>query len=491
VRVLIACSFALPTFGGVWTYVTWLEKGLKRAGHDVEILALHPNLQQYHLIRSGESVSTSSVKTLLHPKIHGFVRRYTHEQNERTFVQSMELHRYCLEVAALYFGLDQYDVIHTQDVIAALALSRAKSTRTALLATVHSSLSGEWALGQTGADQAAKLKYLRRIEQLGLAATACTITPSLWLKNRLMSEFNLSEHRCHVVPSGIDIEEFEGKFELDTDLKFPATVTNIVCPARLDKVKGHHDLLFALFKLKQLRTDWLCWLVGDGPMNPVLRKQSQDLGLTEHIVFVGERRDVPALLRQADVVVLASWQENLPFAVMEAQLAGKPVVVTDAGGIPEMVEHERTGLLSPVKDINALYENLKLIVEDVQLRDRLSRQAHRFATDAWSLRVMTERMEEMYRQFIPPYEGADFSPTVHDRDRDQRPNRVRTTGWNDYDDAGLARFRFVSGRDFDDLFLPDLPTVYFRVDRIVWERIRQNAPRGYRIPDESVLNCGG
>lgn len=485
-RVLIACSFALPSVGGVWTYVCWLEKGLRKVGHDVEILAPHPNLQQYHLLRSGASVSTSSIRTLLHPKIYGFVRQRIHDQNERPFVQSMELQRYYLEAAALYFGMDQYDVIHTQDVIATLAMSRVKFERTVLLATIHSSLSAEWVHQQTGCGQSFALQYVRRTEYLGLTVARCTITPSRWLKNLLVSEFDLSENQCQVILSGIDIEEFDEKLQENSDLKFPRWATNLICLARLDKVKGHHDLLLALFKLKQTRSDWLCWLVGDGPMKSTLRKQSHKLGLAEYIVFVGERRDVPALLRQADVVVLASRQENLPFAVMEAQLAGKPVLVTDAGGIPEMVEHERTGLMSPVKHSDALCENLKLILEDAQLRESISRHTREFATVTWDLRLMTERIEEIYKQLIHFDENGDSSQAGVDYSSGCR--RTRRTRTNRCQENGDARLRLVPGQDFDELFLPNLPTVNFRVDRTVWECIRQHAPIGYRIPDKFVLD---
>ncbi|WP_231571056.1 glycosyltransferase family 4 protein [Gordoniibacillus kamchatkensis] len=174
----------------------------------------------------------------------------------------------------------------------------------------------------------------------------------------------------------------------------------LVCPARLVHVKGHKHLFEALALLKGERSDWVCWLLGDGPLRDELTQQCRALGLGEHVQFLGTRSDVPAILGSADVFVLPSLQENLPFSVMEAQIAGKAIVVSDAGGIPEMVEHGTTGLISPAGQSEPMFHNLKRVLADDVLRKRLGEQAKQWAMHHWSIETMMKKTLDVYDSVI-------------------------------------------------------------------------------------------
>ena len=152
--------------------------------------------------------------------------------------------------------------------------------------------------------------------------------------------------------------------------------------------------------LKEVHSDWVCWLIGDGYQRGEIEQQCRDLELTEHVVFLGDRPDVPALLKQTDIFVLPSLNDNQPYAVMEAQAAGKPIVASQAGGIPEMVEHGETGMLSPPGQSRPLFENLKQVMENHNLRAYIMEKSQGYALDHWPIQKLTERTLNAYQKVL-------------------------------------------------------------------------------------------
>ncbi len=125
----------------------------------------------------------------------------------------------------------------------------------------------------------------------------------------------------------------------------PETVV-VVCVARLIRRKGHPVLLEALREVIGRVAEPVClWIVGKGPTLGDLRRRAAELELDDRVHFLGERHDVPAILREADVFVLASEAEGLGLVLLEAMAASLSVVATRAGGMPEIVADGETGLL--------------------------------------------------------------------------------------------------------------------------------------------------
>ncbi|MGG1876539.1 glycosyltransferase family 4 protein [Paenibacillus cisolokensis] len=170
----------------------------------------------------------------------------------------------------------------------------------------------------------------------------------------------------------------------------------IICPARLVYVKGIHVLISALEILRHMRDDWVCWIVGDGDYRGQLELQTVNSSLQYHVFFHGSRNDVPAMLTQSDIFVHTCIQDNQPYSVMEAQMAGLPCIVSSAGGLPEMVQHGQTGLISPVGDAYTVAQQLNLLLERDDYRMRLGQNAKAFAMNHWSMDLMVQRMLMMY-----------------------------------------------------------------------------------------------
>jgi glycosyltransferase involved in cell wall biosynthesis len=183
------------------------------------------------------------------------------------------------------------------------------------------------------------------------------------------------------------------------DLAEPVRLTDaptVLEVARLAEVKGQRVLLAALAKL-----DASALLVGrdlerGGAYEQELRREAERLGVSDRVVFTGQRDDVPGLLAGCDVLCLPSTVEGLPLVVLEAMAQGKPVVATAVGGTPELVVDGETGLLVPPGDAGALAAALGKVLRDPELARRLGEAGRRRVLASFSLSAMTERVLGLY-----------------------------------------------------------------------------------------------
>jgi L-malate glycosyltransferase len=124
------------------------------------------------------------------------------------------------------------------------------------------------------------------------------------------------------------------------------------------------------------------------------------MGLTSHIKFLGERRDLGELLTNLDISVLASSSESSPNAVTESMAASLPIVATRIGGIPEIISHGETGLLVPVDDDARLADAIEYLAENPKIRVRLGQNAREFAVRHFRLDHVCNRYEQLYRELL-------------------------------------------------------------------------------------------
>lgn len=176
--------------------------------------------------------------------------------------------------------------------------------------------------------------------------------------------------------------------------------TIFACVAQFRPQKNHGLLLeaFARGAVAHPRAHLL--LVGQGEQETRLRKQVEALGLRRRVHFMGLRTDVPELLAAADVFVLSSDWEGSPISVMEAMSAGKPVISTAVGGVPELIENGSSGLLVPRADSEALARAINRLAANPNLRKTMGTVAARCARDRYSLQTMTEAYEELYEAML-------------------------------------------------------------------------------------------
>jgi glycosyltransferase involved in cell wall biosynthesis len=140
--------------------------------------------------------------------------------------------------------------------------------------------------------------------------------------------------------------------------------------------------------------------VGDGPLRRPLQERAQALGIAARVLFAGVRRDARELLEAVDVLVLPSGWEGSPMSVLEAMAAGKAVVATAVGGVPELIEDGRTGLLVPAGDIAHLGAALERLCIDSQSRARLGQAAQIHVRERFDEDSMARAYIHLYQQLL-------------------------------------------------------------------------------------------
>ena len=171
----------------------------------------------------------------------------------------------------------------------------------------------------------------------------------------------------------------------------PPTVLEV---ARLAEVKGQRVLIEALAGLEATGVLVGLDLEQGGAYRQRLAAEADRLGA--RVVFAGYREDVPALIEGCDVFCLPSRAEGLPLVLLEAMSRARPVVATAVGGTPELVEHEKTGLLVPPGDVGALREALERLLRDPDLARRLGENAGRRVRQRFSARAAAEQVLGLY-----------------------------------------------------------------------------------------------
>jgi len=161
--------------------------------------------------------------------------------------------------------------------------------------------------------------------------------------------------------------------------------------------KGLAVLLQAMAGLRDRAVAQLL-IVGEGPAFPALRALSVRLGLSDRVVFAGVRRDIAGLLPLMDVFVLPSLYEGFGIALVEAMAAGRPVVATAVGGIPEVVVQGETGLLVPPGDPGALGDAIAHLVNHPEQARLMGARGRERACDRFSIESAVTRHENLYAE---------------------------------------------------------------------------------------------
>ncbi|HID32258.1 MAG TPA: glycosyltransferase, partial [bacterium (Candidatus Stahlbacteria)] len=205
-------------------------------------------------------------------------------------------------------------------------------------------------------------------------------------------------NKIHVIHNGIDPSPFETttRGRVRPTLNIGSSEVVLVCVANFRLAKGHEVLLDSVNLLIQDGVSFFLWLVGDGDLRPAMEAKTRSLGLSQTIKFLGQRSDIPDILADADLFVLASHWEGMPGAVMEAMAAKLPVVATDVGGIPELVVDGETGLLVPPGKPELLASALKKLIRDKKLRRKMGIAGHRRIVTHFRLKDKVREQEEVY-----------------------------------------------------------------------------------------------
>jgi glycosyltransferase involved in cell wall biosynthesis len=240
--------------------------------------------------------------------------------------------------------------------------------------------------------------FERRVLHRMVDAVICNSTA---IRQELMAE-GVAASKIRQISNGIDLHEFSGG-EVDRDqarerlgISPSALVLSVV--ASLQTYKGHADLLRALQLVRdRLPAGWVLLAPGrdvDGNLHR-MQRLSEELGLATCARFLGERDDIAAILRAADIHVSASHTEGFPNNILEAMCTGLPVIATAVGGVPEMVVDGVTGLLVPPGDPEAMARALDQLAADPARRAAMGTQGRKRAL-SFSIERSVNAFAEIY-----------------------------------------------------------------------------------------------
>ncbi len=223
---------------------------------------------------------------------------------------------------------------------------------------------------------------------------------------RWLLAIGVPAERIVTVLNGIDVDPSRWQVAEDELSRFRAAaglrdgpVVGIV--GRVVDVKGHRWLLESFKRLADRVPDAQLLVVGEGPDRLALERAASAKGLQDRVRFAGSTPDIRVPLAAIDVVAVPSlWEEPFGLVVVEAMAAGRAVVASKAGGIPEIVRHGETGLLVERGDVVGLAEALARLLQDQALRSRMAAAGRRIAAERFSSERMATEMEEAYRAAV-------------------------------------------------------------------------------------------
>jgi colanic acid/amylovoran biosynthesis glycosyltransferase len=228
------------------------------------------------------------------------------------------------------------------------------------------------------------------------AAAAAVVTVSRANARHIERTFGVPAASLSVIPCGVDTERFR-----PTPGPRPAP-PRILCVARLVKVKNHELLLRACALLKERGREFRCVLVGEGAERGELEARRAGLHLEDVVEMTGAaaQDEVLERWREAAIGTLASSSEGMPVALMEAAACGVPVVATAVGGVAELVERDRTGLLVPAGDAGALAAALERLLAEPDTARKMGQAARRRAEELFSVRRAVDALLTLWDRVL-------------------------------------------------------------------------------------------
>jgi glycosyltransferase involved in cell wall biosynthesis len=233
-----------------------------------------------------------------------------------------------------------------------------------------------------------------------IEAAAFVVTVSAFNKRLMIRECGAQvADKIHVVYGGVDVNVLK-----PNSRRRPGGPLQILCVARFEEVKGHIHLVRACSILRDRGVAFECHLVGDGPLLPKIRKEIARAGLGNHIRLHGPcpQKKVVERLRATDILVLATVLtqsgecEGIPNVLKEAMACGLPVVGSNISGIPELVEHGRSGLLVEAGNPAALANALERLLSNPELRQRLGKAGREKVVREFNLSVSAARRARLF-----------------------------------------------------------------------------------------------
>ena len=169
---------------------------------------------------------------------------------------------------------------------------------------------------------------------------------------------------------------------------------------RMTGVKRTSDVLLAFKRLRQRGVDACLCMVGDGPEREQVERRAHELGIMRDTLFLGYQEEVAPFYAAFDAMILPSGNEGTPVSAIESLAAGRPVVATRVGGVPDVVRDGEDGFLVDLGAVDQLAESLERLAEDPALRDAMGNAGRARVLSRYSVRRLVDDVDRLYRTLL-------------------------------------------------------------------------------------------
>jgi glycosyltransferase involved in cell wall biosynthesis len=266
--------------------------------------------------------------------------------------------------------------------------------------------------------------FFRLLERWLAAHTTALIAVSPQVRDDLVALRIAPRERFAVIRLGIELDERiapqrDGRIESRRYLGIPEGRFAVGWIGRMTAVKRTDDVLVAFKSLRESGVDATLCMVGDGPDRAGLEQRAHDLGIVRDTLFLGYQEDVAPFYAAFDALVLPSSNEGTPVSVIEALGAGRPVVATRVGGVPDVVRDGEDGFLVEPGATDELAERLGRLARDPALRERMGKQGRDRVLPRYAVDRLVEDIDRLYRSLLDAKR-----PESEGRSRARKPRRA-------------------------------------------------------------------
>ena len=355
-----------------WEYPPRIVGGIARVVHDLS----------HKLVKDGNEVTVVTYQEGEAPefendkgvKVYRVQNYMIHPNNFTDWIMQLN---FSLTAKATQIINEQgaFDCIHAHDWLVAYSAKTLKDAfQIPIVSTIHATESGR----NSGIHDDVQ-RYINDTEWLLTYESTEVIVNSNYMKCELQRLFGLPFEKINVIPNGINLNNFSG-IDKDYDFRRKYAMDNekiILYIGRLVHEKGIQHLISAMPKIINGYNDTKLIIGGKGGMYDELKEQAKALGIEDKVYFTGylSSKEVQKMYKCADIAVFPSTYEPFGIVALEAMLAGVPTVVSDIGGLNEIVEHGVNGMKSYAGNCNSIADSVLNLLYNHQLCDNITKNA--------------------------------------------------------------------------------------------------------------------
>ena len=383
-----------PISGGTGAYVYYLSHNLQKLGYNVHVVARN---------KQDSEKTVNGIKVHYIKGVGNALTRYWRFARSAS-KKLKELNKQ-----------NNFDIIHANlPLVPSFAIPKGASKK--IVCAVHSTWMGEAIVTkqdnpkELNPNEKSMLRFnfiLRSYEKKLMKRSDALIAVSKYTVDELTDLYGIDEKKIHVIYNGVDVEKFKQRpnipelrreFGLEEDRKI------VLFVGRLYHRKGLETLLRSIPPILEEFKDIRFIISGKGfkQKEESLRNLAKELNIEDYVTFLGYVPDdkLPNVYSFSDIFVLPAIYENFPFAILEAQSTGLPVISTKVGGIPEFLINNENGLLIDPRDPKQLTQSVLALLKDTELAKEMGNRGRKLIEKKFDWRLITGQVIELYHKLL-------------------------------------------------------------------------------------------